>query len=254
MLRAFTFAAILALGLPGYAAAQNATCPSSNRLRLVDPANGAQVNLLDGASYRVVIGNIHRFGSDVPPSETVVQAAVIRNGQCVVANALGLFIVRRDSETSARPSLTANSNLCMGNAADTVEIVASERNISCGSSSFRMYPLNYGGFRLSVYGNGGGDTLAGGAGSDTLFGGSGNDVMVGGSGSSDFLYGESENDNLIGSAASSVTLDGGSGNDTISTQCRAATIACGSGTDTAYSRDPRPFFTLCESWIQQTCF
>jgi Ca2+-binding RTX toxin-like protein len=82
-----------------------------------------------------------------------------------------------------------------------------------------MAPVNYHGYELAVFGQGGSDTITGGAGRDQLCGGSGNDrlhgrgeinELNGGSGNDD-LYGGPDIDYLYGADGDDIIVDSGTG-------------------------------------------
>jgi Ca2+-binding RTX toxin-like protein len=225
-------AALSLLLLSASARAQNASCPTSNRL-VFSYSNGQTLNVNDGASYVFVVGEMNRNGSP-EPSTRVIHAFVYRNGTCLNGGYSGAFMVTRNGTT--QNALTVDSNICLGGGTDMLDILGSERVLSCNSSSFRLYPVDYNGYRLSIYGGGGPDYIVGGNGNDSLYGGPGEDSLEGGGGSSNRLYGEDSND-------------------TIDAQCRPTTITCGNGTSDTVRRaaTSRPSGTNCETWSQQGC-
>jgi hypothetical protein len=251
---------VLASCAASSAHAQDAACPSTNRL-IMTPHGSTPFNTLDGARYEIVLGRgTGRTGS------LVLFAVVIRDGVCMTTNSY----VGRGGGSEAQ--LSANSNLCLGGANDRVTVVSTAANFTCGGNSVRLEPFAYNGFRLSIYGGGGNDTLAGGAGADSIYGGAGSDAIGGNTGTNDQLFGESGADLIAGSSGSltrnigadgddiiidragiSDTIDGGANNDRLESGCNNTSIACGSGTDTAFSPNPRPFGSLCETWNQQSC-
>jgi Ca2+-binding RTX toxin-like protein len=259
-LKTATLAGLVLLCTLSTAAAQDASCPASNRLQFV-PFGQPPINLLDGARYDVVFGlGPNRDGTPV------MRAIVHRNGSCIQ----GFMFVGRNGLAETR--LNANSNICLGGNNDVVRVVNANTDVFCNGSAQELWPLNYNGFRLSIYGGGGNDNLAGGAGPDSIYGGAGGDALGGVSGSNDQLFGESGADIIAGSSGSltrnagadgadvivdragiSDTIDGGANNDRLESGCNNTPITCGSGTDTAFSPNPRPFGSLCESWNQQSC-
>jgi Ca2+-binding RTX toxin-like protein len=76
---------------------------------------------------------------------------------------------------------------------DVITVVASQTS-ACG---FTFQPLQYNGFYLTEYGNGGADTIIAGFNSDYAYGGTGNDLVWGDLWDG-FLEGDSGNDNLYG--------------------------------------------------------
>jgi Ca2+-binding RTX toxin-like protein len=254
-----TLVACLMLCAASSVHAQDASCPASNRLTLT-PHGSPPYDTLDGARYEIVLGRgAGRDGS------LMQVALVIRNGVCMNLNA---YVGRGGGEAQ----LGADSNLCLGSNNDRVTVVTSTSTHWCGGTSTTLQPFAYNGHRLSVYGGGGSDTLLGGSGMDSLYGGGGSDALAGGSGSNDRLYGESGPDIVAGSTGSltrnvggdgndaivdragiSDTIDGGANDDRLESGCNNTPITCGSGTDTAFSPNPRPFGSLCETWNRQSC-
>jgi hypothetical protein len=253
--------AAICIAAPGLATAQS-TCPATQRLRFIGQG-GPELNLLDGASYFVTLGRTSRFGNpDDPLGTQPISAIVMRNGVCHLASGFGQWIAT-NSSGQVLLGLTADSNMCFGSGNDVLEILTEPRTIPCGDRTFVMNSMNYGNpaRRLSTFGGAGFDFLLGGLGSDSLFGGIGDDVLAGVSSgpsspiSEDRLFGEDGNDALLGSPApGALRMDGGRGNDQINHQCRAATVTCGSGTDSvAFAPGPRPAFSTCETWSQSGC-
>jgi Ca2+-binding RTX toxin-like protein len=253
----FVAALVLGIGAPAYA--QNATCPSSNRMTLGFPR--PTPNFLDGGRYDIVLARIKDVSRGVVPV-----AFVKKNGACVSA-----FII---AFPGGGATMTQDTNLCLGSLNDTVHVVTTNGTYTCGSSSIPVMPFLYGNFRLSIYGGGGADHISGGSGKDSIYGGAGNDSILGGASSEDYLFGESENDGIDGSGGSlSYAVGGGgndlmtdysgsndelwgeSGNDTLDSGCHQATLICGSGTDVAYYPLGRPFpdLTSCNTWNDLSC-
>lgn len=107
--------------------------------------------------------------------------------------------------------------MCFGNGSTDRGIYANvlyKNETLCGVT---MYPLNYNGNQLIMYGGAGVDHIHGGAGVDVIYGGiGGDDIDEAGHGpiaSWGACYGEDQSDFLYGSTANSSVLNGGVGND-----------------------------------------
>ena len=243
-------------------ASAQALCPAANRLRFKGQV-GPDLNLLDGAQYSITLGRTDRFNNPgVPLGQQAVSAIVFRNGVCHRASGLGQWFAYRTNEPIML-GLPGDSNLCLGNGNDVLEIVMTQRIIDCDGIQFIVNSMNYGNpaRRLSTFGGGGDDFLLGGLGSDSIFGGIGGDVLfpvsegTPGPLSDDRLFGEDGNDALIGSPPpGTLTMSGGAGNDQINHQCRPATVTCGLGTDSvSFAPSARPFGVSCETWSRAGC-
>jgi Ca2+-binding RTX toxin-like protein len=258
----FVIMAALTLSMAGSAAAQDATCPAANRLHFT-PFGSPPIDIRDGANYTIILGRATSRGG----GEDIANGAfVTRNGVC-----LGFLFVGVGAPIS-EPGMNTHGNLCLGSGIDHVSVVTTTGTQTCGAVSASVMPFNYNGFRLTMYGGGGSDTLGGGSGLDTLYGGAGADALGSVASPSDRFYGESGADWIAGSSGNSTiasgggnddlvydgggtsdTLEGGSGNDMLDSMCHTANFACGSGTDEAYSPDFYQWFSSCESWIDESC-
>jgi hypothetical protein len=129
---------------------------------------------------------------------------------------LHLITTVNDYPLAELPNDGAN-NLCMTNQTDFVGVMQTTQT-KCGVT---MYPINYAGRTLTIYGLEGNDSISGGNGRDTIYGGPGNDYLADsailGAGENPIymgnLYGESGDDRLVGSAGNGTWIFGGNNND-----------------------------------------
>ncbi len=82
-----------------------------------------------------------------------------------------------------------------------------------GHDRINASAVNDGFSSVTLFGDGGNDTVTGGAGSDALYGGAGDDSLIGGLGA-DYIFGGLDNDFVIGGDGDDV-IEGNDGNDTV---------------------------------------
>lgn len=142
-------------------------------------------------------------------------------GVNVVACVNGDVHFTEDSQAYVRSSLTHHSVVCTGSGNDTVKVLTGTESQWCAlwGIPLLMAPLNYNGFELAIYGQGGSDTIHGGGGSDQICGGSGSDKLHGRGGinelnggiGNDDLYGGTDLDYLYGADGDDILVDPGTG-------------------------------------------
>ena len=204
---AIASAAVLAVASQAHAQQQPTDCPNTGDSCIVP--SGA--DFLDFPQpYGGIFGNNITIGTLIFPWGTNIVACV--DGEVEWSD---------DPQGLVRSTLTHKSVICTGSGSDTVKVLSGSETQWCTflGIPLLMAPINYNGFELAVFGQGGNDVITGGAGSDQLCGGSGNDRLYGrglinelngGSGHDD-LYGGTDLDYLYGAEGDDIIVDSGTG-------------------------------------------
>lgn len=254
-----TIAALL-LGKADLARAQTA-CPSTDRLSFININDGSVVNTttLSNKTARIYIAAIPFLGGS-----TINAAFIWLNGGSCKAHWLSYDGV------NIAPTLTKNTNLCMGSLNDVVDNIAFTHGqpLSCGGQSYTLLPMLYNGYRLDTYAGSGNDEVWGAGGVDRIYGGNGSDELDSGGPANERIYGEADNDFLFcpssdnshcsGSSGadeiqdlggSSDLINGGSSNDEIKSCGGSTTVDCGAGDqDSLFHLSPQgTVHSSCES-------
>jgi len=133
------------------------------------------------------------------------------------------------------------------------EVVSTPKTYACAGGTQTLQPLNYNGQKLSIYVGDGNDDVYAGAGTDIVYGGAGGDYLVDNAGTGDRLFGEHSADFLYCSDGNTSWCDGGSGADFLSEipTMNKDRLNGGSNSDYIWACGGRPEALWCGSNVDQ---